>query len=63
MFVDIAQFSMIRSKKELNNLIIMSENKTHLILSGRSDIQKNNLFSDEWMMNKFGKSGQIAPDR
>lgn len=60
-FVDIAQFSDDTFEKELNNLIIMSENKTHLILSGRPDIQ-NSLFSDEWMMNKFGKSmGRLHP--
>lgn len=61
LFVDAAQFAPEAFVKELNNLAILSENKTHLILSGKEGVE-NSLFPEEWLSNKFGRGiGRIHP--
>lgn len=60
-FLDIAEFDPVTLKKELNTLVCISENDTHIILSGKSDIT-NTLFSDEWFNNSFGFGiGELHP--
>lgn len=60
-FVNLSDMDPSSFEKELNNLISMSENKTHLILSGSPSIE-NNLFSDDWLVNKFGHGiGRLHP--
>lgn len=60
-FIDIAQFEEKTFKRELTNLIAMSQNDTHLILSASSGI-KNTTFSEQWLEDKFGRGiGELHP--
>lgn len=54
-FVDLAQFDPSTFAKELNNLITVSQNNTHLILSASPNVV-NETFSHEWLADKFGQS-------
>jgi len=53
-FVDLAQFEPTTFNRELNNLITLSKNDTHLILSAKRDLT-NETFDDKWLANKFSK--------
>ncbi len=60
-FVDLAQFEPSTFNRELNNIITMSNNDDHLILSASPNI-KNETFSEEWLEEKFGHGmGELHP--
>ncbi|QDJ96489.1 carbamoyl transferase [Xanthomonas phage Xoo-sp13] len=60
-FVDVAQFVPSSFNKELTNIITMSQNNTHLILSASRNVT-NELFSEQWLSDKFGQGiGLLHP--
>lgn len=60
-FVDLAQFDVATFPKELNNLITMSQNDAHLILSAQRGLV-NNTFSEKYLEDKFGRGiGDLHP--
>ena len=60
-FVDLAQFEPATFKKELSNLITVSANDSHLILSAKRGI-KNETFDEQWLEDKFGRGvGELHP--
>lgn len=60
-FIDIAEFEPLTFKKELNNLITLAGNDTHLILSASNSV-KNELFPESFLEEKFGRGmGELHP--
>lgn len=46
-FVDLAQFDPSTFRKELNNLLVLTKNDDHLIISGSNEVD-NKLFDNKW---------------
>jgi hypothetical protein len=60
-FVDLAQFDPSTFSKDLNNLITMSQNDSHLVLSAKRGIV-NDTFDEKWLEEKFGRGiGELHP--
>jgi carbamoyltransferase len=60
-FVDLAEFDPATFQKDLSNLITMSQNNSHLILSAKRD-SVNTTFDEKWLSDKFGRGmGELHP--